>query len=184
MWRCQFRDGGFVYALGERFELRRLDRGAGWERLDERRAVDVLGRLAHRIRPELRDVLARLRGDVAGFGEGELEALVRVELESLTGRLALVRRVERVATIRGEHGRQAPADCAPETSWIELELVDDAGAPVVGARFEMRSEDGRVRRGITDSTGIARVSGLVPGTCSVTFPDLDGDAWVPGGGSR
>jgi type VI secretion system secreted protein VgrG len=36
-----------------------------------------------------------------------------------------------------------------------------------------------VRAGTLDARGLARVQGIDPGRCAVTFPDLDEDAWVP-----
>ncbi len=34
-----------------------------------------------------------------------------------------------------------------------------------------------VATGTTDEKGRARVEGIDPGTCKVTFPELDKDAW-------
>ena len=36
-----------------------------------------------------------------------------------------------------------------------------------------------VASGTTDEKGRARVDGIDPGTCKVTFPELDRDAWEP-----
>jgi hypothetical protein len=33
--------------------------------------------------------------------------------------------------------------------------------------------------GTLDENGFARVEGIDPGQCKVTFPDLDKDAWSP-----
>jgi type VI secretion system secreted protein VgrG len=47
----------------------------------------------------------------------------------------------------------------------------------VDEKYEITMPDGTVARGKTDSDGLAKVSGKTPGTCQVTFPDLDQDAW-------
>lgn len=64
-----------------------------------------------------------------------------------------------------------------KTSWIEIELVDEAGEPVPGERYEITLPDGRVASGTLDDRGFARVDGIEPGTCQVTFPELDASAW-------
>jgi|SRR5882672_600680 len=64
-------------------------------------------------------------------------------------------------------------------SWIEIELVDEAKAPVPGESYEITLADGSVAKGTLDGNGFARVDGIEPGTCKVTFPDLDKDAWGP-----
>jgi type VI secretion system secreted protein VgrG len=65
-----------------------------------------------------------------------------------------------------------------EKSWIEIELVDEDDNPVTGERYQITLPDGTtVATGTTDSNGLARVSGIDPGTCKITFPNLDKDAW-------
>jgi type VI secretion system secreted protein VgrG len=70
-----------------------------------------------------------------------------------------------------------PEHPAPNASWIELELVDEADQPVAGERWEVELPDGRVARGTTGADGVARVAGFEPGACKIRFPDLDQDAW-------
>jgi hypothetical protein len=62
-------------------------------------------------------------------------------------------------------------------TWIEIELVDDAGEPVPGESYEITLPDGSKATGSLDGKGFARVEGVDPGTCKVTFPNLDKDAW-------
>ena len=61
--------------------------------------------------------------------------------------------------------------------WIEIALVDDNGDPVPGAAYKIRLPNGKVMTGSLDSRGLARVDGIDPGTCKVTFPDLDRRTW-------
>ena len=66
---------------------------------------------------------------------------------------------------------------AQRTSWIEIELVDEEDEPVAGERYEIALPDGSVKKGTLDQNGFARVEGIDPGNCQVTFPGLDKDAW-------
>jgi hypothetical protein len=61
--------------------------------------------------------------------------------------------------------------------WIEIEMVDEAGAPVVGEKYKIELGDGTVSEGTLGSDGKARLDGIEPGSCKVSFPDLDAEAW-------
>jgi type VI secretion system secreted protein VgrG len=86
---------------------------------------------------------------------------------------------------------QPPASTAPthkagaaenksKKSWIEIELVDDAGAPVPGEAYQVTLPDGStVAEGTLDEKGRARIDNIDPGTCKVTFPKLHKEAWKP-----
>jgi hypothetical protein len=64
-----------------------------------------------------------------------------------------------------------------ETTWIEIEMVDEADMPVAGERFELTKDGEVVKRGTLDANGFAHVEGLAPGTYGICFPNLDMDAW-------
>ena len=64
-----------------------------------------------------------------------------------------------------------------EKSWIEIELVDEEDNPVPGERYRITLPDESVAQGTLDEKGFARVEGIDPGTCQITFPELDKDAW-------
>ena len=69
-------------------------------------------------------------------------------------------------------GAEAPA------AWIEIELVGEDDRPIPGARYRITLPDGEtVDEGTLDSNGWARVEGIDEGTCKVSFPDLDAEAW-------
>ncbi|MDI6755540.1 MAG: type VI secretion system tip protein TssI/VgrG [Thermodesulfobacteriota bacterium] len=76
-------------------------------------------------------------------------------------------------------GQQPQAHKADESkkSWIEIELVDEDGNPVPGETYLITTPDGAVAQGTLDEKGLARVEGMDPGTCKITFPALDKDAW-------
>jgi type VI secretion system secreted protein VgrG len=64
--------------------------------------------------------------------------------------------------------------------WIEIELLDEAGKPVSGEPYKITLPDGTtVADGTLDDKGRARVDNIDPGTCKVTFPNLDKEAWEP-----
>jgi type VI secretion system secreted protein VgrG len=70
-----------------------------------------------------------------------------------------------------------PPEDFEEKSWIEIELVDENDEPVPGERYRITLPDGKVAEGTLDEKGFARVAGIDPGTCQITFPRLDKDAW-------
>ncbi|MCI0629481.1 MAG: type VI secretion system tip protein VgrG [Phycisphaerales bacterium] len=66
---------------------------------------------------------------------------------------------------------------AKKTSWVEIKLVDVEGEPVPGEAFNITLPDGSVSSGTLDEKGFARVEGFDPGSCKVTFPNLDKSVW-------
>jgi type VI secretion system secreted protein VgrG len=64
--------------------------------------------------------------------------------------------------------------------WIEIELLDEDDNPVPGEPYRITLPDGTtLADGTLDDKGWARVDHIDPGTCQVTFPRLDKDAWSP-----
>lgn len=72
----------------------------------------------------------------------------------------------------GDSDSTQGTDSRPDT-WIEVELFDAAGEPVVNADYKIRSADGGVRQGTLNGSGSVHVEPLVHGTCQVSFPRLD-----------
>jgi type VI secretion system secreted protein VgrG len=63
-------------------------------------------------------------------------------------------------------------------SWIEIVLVDKDDKPVPGEAYRITLPDGTtLAEGTLDEKGFARVDNIDPGTCKVTFPNLDPKAW-------
>ena len=72
----------------------------------------------------------------------------------------------------------------PETSWIEVELVDQDGKPVPHQRYRVTEPDGKVHTGALDKDGLAHVAVKKESTnCKIEFPDMDKEAWGRGGGT-
>ncbi|WP_437516395.1 carboxypeptidase regulatory-like domain-containing protein [Sorangium sp. So ce1099] len=65
-----------------------------------------------------------------------------------------------------------------ELTWIEIQLLGEDGRGIPGERYRITGPDGSVREGALDGQGLARVEGIVPGQCEVTFPALDEEAWA------
>lgn len=74
---------------------------------------------------------------------------------------------------------QPAARAAQETTWTEIVLVDDSDPPepVPNVRYRVELPDGSLREGRLDAKGRARITGIAPGTCLVSFPDLDEREW-------
>jgi hypothetical protein len=66
---------------------------------------------------------------------------------------------------------------APLT-WIEIRLIGEDDLPIPNERYRVLLPDGSTREGRLDDKGKARVDGIDPGECEVTFPTLDEEAWV------
>lgn len=64
-----------------------------------------------------------------------------------------------------------------ETSWVEIQLVDEAGKPVCGERCRVMLSTGRTMRSVTDSDGMIRLENIPAGPCDVTFEELDQETW-------
>ncbi len=75
-----------------------------------------------------------------------------------------------------------PGDDPDKKSWIELQLVYESnGLPVAGMAYEVTLPDGEtIAGGSTDDQGLARVAGIDPGSCQISFPTLDKEAWAEG----
>lgn len=74
-------------------------------------------------------------------------------------------------------GQEFKSEEPKETTWIEIELVNEADQPVPSERYEIKKGDEVIKKGTLDANGHARVTGLEPGSCEICFPDLDKEAW-------
>ncbi len=73
---------------------------------------------------------------------------------------------------------KTPDEKKKKTSWIEIEVIDEADQPVTGLAYKITLADGKTAKtGTLDEKGQARVAGIEPGNCKVTFPTLDKEAW-------
>ncbi len=86
-------------------------------------------------------------------------------------------------TQTGKYGTVQVQPYKPDKSkkhWIEIMLVDKQNKPVPGEPYRITLPDGNtVAEGTLNEKGIARVDGIDPGTCKVTFTNLEKQAWNP-----
>jgi len=95
------------------------------------------------------------------------------------GKMAEIK-AEQLEKKEGKYGSEQVKPNKPDeekTSWIEIEMVDEEDNPVPGEKYKITLPDDSVAQGTLDNKGFARVDGIEPGTCKITFPELDKDAW-------
>ncbi len=62
---------------------------------------------------------------------------------------------------------------AEETDWLEIELLDEQDRPIADEPFKVELADGSVQEGKLGQNGRARVEGVKPGACQVSFPERE-----------
>jgi hypothetical protein len=147
-------------------------------------AVAFLRSLGRRL--PLLQLRALVREDLAGHRGAQLrdsELVDYVARQLATGRWCVERRLSFAPgpALRGdlEEAGQAPRGQVERKrrSWIVIELLDEAGAPVPGEEYCVVAPDGTEVVGRLDSAGRARVREIDPGSCKVHFPRLDSETW-------
>ena len=64
-----------------------------------------------------------------------------------------------------------------KTHWIAIELVDEMGKHVPYEEYVITLPDGTEVGGTLDKSGRAKVKGIDPGNCRVSFPNMDKEVW-------
>jgi type VI secretion system secreted protein VgrG len=109
--------------------------------------------------------------DADDANPGAVEQIKATQLQTKTGKYGSTQ-VKPYKPPRTEEEKEK------KKSWIEIELRDEAGKPVPGEPYEIVLPDGEtVASGTLDENGFARVDGIDPGACKVTFPDQDKKTW-------
>jgi hypothetical protein len=101
---------------------------------------------------------------------GQMEEIKQQQIQQGTGKYGLIPLPVHKPAPRNQPG-------SPPQHWIQVQLVDESGQPVPGERYRVETPNGSVAEGSLDAKGQARIEGLEPGTCKVSFPDRDQDAW-------
>jgi hypothetical protein len=60
------------------------------------------------------------------------------------------------------------------TSWIEVQLLDTLERPVASQKVTIELPDGSLAETRTDHEGLVRLDSIDPGTCRISFVDIDG----------
>jgi type VI secretion system secreted protein VgrG len=69
------------------------------------------------------------------------------------------------------------ADTTDKKVWVEIQLLDTDNKPVPNEAYHIELPDGTSTDGCTDDKGMARVDGIDPGNCKISFPNLDKKSW-------
>jgi hypothetical protein len=64
-------------------------------------------------------------------------------------------------------------------TWIEVQLIGEDDKPIPNQKYTIALPGGATKSGTLDENGSVRIEGIPAGTCNVSFPDLDQDAWTP-----
>ena len=117
-------------------------------------------------------------GAVAAMGAASGAAAAAVAAESAAAEKTKSA-VEAVEQRHKDGAFSSPPIDPTKQAWVEIEVVDEIGGPVAYERYRIQIPSGETREGWTDANGIARLEGLVDGTCQISLPDLDEKAWGP-----
>jgi hypothetical protein len=82
----------------------------------------------------------------------------------------------------GATGTGTPAK-EPALTWIEIQIVDEDGQPLVGETYEFSKTDGAVAKGSTSGAAL-RGEQIPPGKCKLKLPDLHKNGWTGHGKAR
>ena len=123
----------------------------------------------------------RILAEPLAFGRSQLtdeERIERIAAELVAGRWVLVG--DPVVSSYSGPGPRAPREEPREPGrrdegidWIEAELHDESGQPVVDEPFVIWTPDGAEHRGKTDARGLIRISRIPSGTCTISFPQSE-----------
>jgi hypothetical protein len=102
---------------------------------------------------------------------GEVEKIKAEQRKTQTGKYGAVK-------VKPNKPPETKEEKEKKQSWIAIKMVDEANKPVTGIAYRVTLPDGEtVAEGTLDDKGAARIEGIEPGSCKVTFPTLDKDAW-------
>jgi type VI secretion system secreted protein VgrG len=105
---------------------------------------------------------------------GEMEKIKQQDIQQGKGKYGQASLAPHKPTKPGD------PDAEVKKHWIEIKLTDDKGKQVAGEPYRLVLPDGQtLAEGTLDEKGFARVEGVDPGSCKVTFPNLDKSAWSP-----
>ena len=87
------------------------------------------------------------------------------------------------ATLTADAGSSADQPAPPvvvnpeKKHWVEIELLDEQGKPVPDEMYHIELPDGSSVDGTLDAKGQARLEGIDPGNCKITFPNIHATDW-------
>lgn len=150
-------------------------------------ALVVLGRWARDDFGRIERIHRRAFGRLPDVDAENLESAIlgRIEDEVRAGRLVLHAAQRREAPGQRPSPSVRPAPERPkrpepqrELTWIEIALVDEAGHAVAEEPVLIVDPSGARQTISTGEQGVARLGGIDPGVCDVSFPRIDGREWA------
>lgn len=63
-------------------------------------------------------------------------------------------------------------------SWVAIQLIGEDDAPIPNEKYSVLLPGGTIVSGTLDAEGMATIRNIPSGVCSVSFPDLDKEAWT------
>lgn len=129
--------------------------------------------LANRIRETQNSFASQPPGSVAAcpLKKTVAEAKPPVEVETA---FALTQQIMQSMGVGVGKAAEKPKE---KKAWIEIILVDLDGNPVPNVRYRITPPGGAPVEGRLNQYGQAGLYQIEPGSCKVTFPDLDQEAW-------
>jgi hypothetical protein len=64
-----------------------------------------------------------------------------------------------------------------EKDSVHCSIKDESGKPLAGISYNLKKPDGSIIEGKSDAKGEINLSGINPGTCEISFPELHEDEW-------
>ena len=80
-------------------------------------------------------------------------------------------------------GATPPPAKEPALTWIEIQIVDEDGKPLLGETYEFTKTDGATAKGATTAAAL-RGEQIPPGKCKLKLPDLHKNGWTAPGKTR
>jgi hypothetical protein len=157
-----------------------------YDRVERASAGAILRRCLDRAAYHLTviDICKTLRLSYTDVSEARLSDEIARALN--TGKLYLLRRRSGGSSDKAAEEppqpKKEPAKALPPEktkTWIEIHLVDQNDQPVGDVRYQLKITDGSMRTGTLGADGVLRVPGIDPGTCEISFPDIDASEWRP-----
>jgi hypothetical protein len=71
----------------------------------------------------------------------------------------------------------------PALTWIEIQILDEDGQPLLGETYEFKKTDGALAKGSTSGAAL-RGEQIPPGKCTLKLPDLHKNGWTAPGKTR
>jgi len=129
-------------------------------------------RLGEKLPRPTRDRQRRLRGFDA--------ELSRVLYSAIEAGILKYERIEVPWPFPEREERPVSKPPTPPTreDWITIVLVDEGQNPMPGVKYRIKLPSGEVVEGKSDASGRAHITGIDPGNCVVSFPDLHPTEWA------